>query len=72
MRKSLELADPTSCLNRATDDEFVFVLLGRDQATPIAIRAWIAERIRIGKNKADDPQIVSAEDLAKTIEAVFQ
>lgn len=61
MIKQKELADPTSCMNRAHDDEMTFVLLGRDPAAPIAIRAWIEERIRLGKNTRLDAQIAEAE-----------
>ncbi len=61
MRKRDELTDPNSCLNKARDDEFLFVLLGRDKAAPAAVRAWIVERIRLGKNKWTDPQIVEAQ-----------
>ena len=39
MTKRELLADPNSCLNRAADDEPVFVLLGRDPAAPFAISA---------------------------------
>lgn len=60
MIKSRELTDPFSCLNRAAGDEMCFVLLGRDAAAPVAIRAWIEERIRLGKNTADDSQILEA------------
>jgi hypothetical protein len=63
VRKRDELADPRSCLNRARDDEWTFVLLGRDPATPAAVRAWIEERVRLGKNGRGDPQILSAERL---------
>jgi len=69
MRKHDELTDPSSCLNRATDREMTFVLLGRDAAAPVAIRAWIKERIRIGKNHHDDPQILEAEHCAQVMEA---
>jgi hypothetical protein len=68
MRKRDELTDPTSCLNRARADEYLFVLLGRDRAAPVAVRAWIEERIRSGKNARADAQIVEAE---KWIEAVY-
>jgi hypothetical protein len=68
MRKRDELTDPTSCLNRARADEWLFVLLGRDRAAPVAVRAWIEERIRSGKNARADAQIVEAE---KWIEAVY-
>ncbi len=60
MIKREELIDPSSCLNRARDDEMMFVLLGRDAAAPVAIRAWIKERIRLGKNNWSDNQITEA------------
>lgn len=68
MRKRDELTDPKSCMNRAADDEMTFVLLGRDIAAPVAIRAWIDERIRTGKNQPHDPQIVEAHQCAATME----
>lgn len=61
MFKRDELTNPASCMSRANDDEMTFVLLGRDRAAPIAIRAWIEERIRLGKNDRNDAQIVEAE-----------
>jgi len=60
MIKSEELTNPKSCMNRALDYEMTFVLLGRDPAAPVAIRAWVAERIRLGKNDAYDAQIIEA------------
>jgi hypothetical protein len=67
MRKREELVNPKSCMNRARDDEMTFVLLGRDKAAPAAVRAWIQERIRLGKNVATDPQIMEAEQWIKTV-----
>jgi hypothetical protein len=61
MRKRDEISDMGSCLNKAREDEWLFVLLGRDKAAPAAVRAWIDERLRIGKNKPTDAQIVEAE-----------
>jgi hypothetical protein len=61
MRKRDELTDPNSCMSRARNDEWTFVLLGRDRAAPAAVRAWVEERIRLGKNVRSDPQIVEAE-----------
>ena len=61
MRKRDELTNPGSCMSKARDDEWTFVLLGRDIAATVAVRAWINERIRVGKNRVDDPQIVEAE-----------
>lgn len=62
MRKIDELANPNSCLNKARDDELLFVLLARDPAAPATVRAWIDERIRRGLNEPSDPKIVSAEE----------
>lgn len=64
MIKIQEIADSRSCLNKARDDEMLFVLLGRDPAAPVAIRVWCAERIRLGKNQPGDPQIVEAMQAA--------
>jgi hypothetical protein len=69
MRKRDELTCPSACMVRARDDEMVFVLLGRDAAAPMAIRAWIAERLRLGKNGPDDLQIIEAERCARIMEA---
>ncbi len=69
MRKRDELTDPTSCLNRAGAEEWLFVLLGRDVAAPATVRAWIGERIRLGKNRRDDSQIVEAEAWIRAVEA---
>lgn len=62
MLKSQELAFPNSCLNRARDDEHIFILLQRDVAAATAIRAWAAERVRLRKNLRSDAQIISALD----------
>ncbi len=68
MRKRDELISPASCLSKALDDEMIFVLLGRDTAAPVAIRAWIAERIRIRKNQPGDGQVAHAEQVARRME----
>ena len=68
MRKEEELAHPTSCLNKARPAEWLFVLLGRDAAAPVAVRAWVAERLRLGKNAPGDPQIVEAEQWCVNVE----
>ncbi len=56
-------------MSRARDDEMTFVLLGRDAAAPFTIRAWCDERIRLGKNKNDDAQILEAYACAARMEA---
>jgi hypothetical protein len=66
--KNDELANPHSCLNRALPVEMLFVLLARDTCAPEAIRFWCQCRVYKGKNKADDPQIVEAMDVARRME----
>jgi hypothetical protein len=68
MRKVDELAHPMSCLNRARDDEFIFVLLARDVAAPAAIRYWVDQRIKLLKNFPSDPQILHALEVATQME----
>ena len=68
MRKHAELSQPNTCMSTAHPQEMTFVLLGRDAAAPATIRAWVAERLRLGKNAADDAQIVEALECAKTME----
>ncbi len=69
MRKKDELTKEHTCMQHAHDDEMTFVLIGRDAAAPVAIRAWVAERIRLGKNAETDAQIVEALECARTMEA---
>jgi hypothetical protein len=68
MFKFDELVQPNSCLNKARNDEMIFVLLGRDPAAPAAIRAWVAERIRLQKNQPGDEQTHEALGCALKME----
>jgi hypothetical protein len=68
MRKIDEVLQPSSCLSKAYPQEMMFVLLSRDQAAPHAIREWISERLRLGKNLSDDPQITEALQCAEAME----
>lgn len=68
MMKHEELHNPTSCLNRAREYELIFVLLARDVAAPAAIRAWVAERLRLDKNQPGDRQITEALECARSME----
>ncbi len=68
MIKREELAKPASCLNKASDDEMLFILLARDPAAPATIRFWIKERIRLNKNHHDDAKIIEAEQCAQAME----
>lgn len=68
MIKSDVIDNPASCFNTAYDQEQLFVLLARDPAAPVAIRAWIAERLRLGRNKPGDEQIREAYECATLME----
>jgi hypothetical protein len=68
MRKSAELESKTGCLAKAWDNEMIFVLLARDPAAPAMIRAWVAERIRLGLNTDADFQIHEALNCAAIME----
>lgn len=68
MKKYHEVLSPQSCWNKAADQEFVFILLARDKAAPVAIRAWVDERLRLGMNKPDDPKIIEALKCATCME----
>lgn len=68
MYKIAELTNPDSCLNRARDDEMVFVLLARDPAAPAAIREWCTKRWMLKKNESTDPQILEALEVANTMQ----
>jgi len=50
------------------EEETVFVVYESDPAAPAAIRAWVAERIRLGKNHPSDPRIYEALELADKME----
>lgn len=69
MIKKDELVREDSCLNKAADDEMLFVLLGRDEAAARTVRFWTAVRIELGKNKMDDAQIIEALNCADKMEA---
>jgi len=68
MIKCEELTNPASCMSRAADHEMTFTLLARDVAAPEAIRFWVRERIRLGKNNERDEQILEALHCAAFME----
>ncbi len=69
MIKSRELTEPNSCMNKAEDDEIVFVLLARDAAAAYAVRDWAHMRITMGLNTMEDPQIIEAFKCAEKMDA---
>lgn len=68
MIKRDEIEYSESCFNKAHADERLFILLARDPAAPATIRAWVTERIRLGKNLIDDEIIIDALDCAARME----
>jgi hypothetical protein len=68
VKKSDELADPNSCLNKAGEDEILFVVLDRDEAFPGTVRFWIKERIKLGLNRPGDAKLLGAEQTAAEVE----
>jgi hypothetical protein len=65
MEKWQEMEWLESCLNKAEKHERLFILLARDPAAPVAIDAWIEERIRLGKNSEGDAQVTEARECAR-------
>lgn len=50
MRKTDELMQPSSCINKSRPDEWVFVLCARDPHAPAAVRKWADDYERAGGN----------------------
>lgn len=63
MIKRDELASPDSCINRAADDEPVFVLRAKDPTFGAVIREWIELRIAAGIDDRSDPKLTRAAAL---------
>ena len=64
MRKCEEIVNPNSCLNKAKDDEMIFVVLGRDPAAMATIIEWCNERIKLGLNDEGDTKLSEALECA--------
>lgn len=68
MLKLEEVTDPYSCFNKGAPDEYMFVLLARDEAAPAAIRAWVQERVKLKLNTPTDKKIQEALECAAKME----
>lgn len=68
MKKRDEISDPKSCLNKAHDDDWVFVLKQSDPVMPDAIRDWAKRRIALGLNSPEDDKIAEALRVADEVE----
>jgi hypothetical protein len=63
-----EIEKPESCFNKADKYERMFILLARDASAPVAIKAWVVDRLITGKNKIEDSQIVEALECARLMQ----
>jgi hypothetical protein len=68
MIKKIEKSKPSSCWNKAFDDEMIFVLRAKDKCAPAAIRSWVTARIALGLNHSADPKIIEALSCADHME----
>lgn len=68
MIKKDELANPQSCLNKAADDEPIFVLRAKDPAAVNTILHWIKVRYDLALNGPKDAKIQEALALAKQMD----
>lgn len=60
MTRSEEINEHHSCLNKAEDDEPLFILRAKDLTAPTIISFWVEERIKRGLNERNDPRILEA------------
>lgn len=67
MYKSEELKNPVSCLNKATDDEPLFVLRANDELAPSIVRTWA---VMYHKAKAEQTGGITESQRAKYDEAM--
>lgn len=62
-----EISDPTSCLNRAADDEPVFVLRAKDPLAAKLVEDWAARAVISGTH--EDARIQGAYRFAQSMRA---
>lgn len=65
MIKSKELTEPKSCLNKAADDEPVFVLRAKDRLEPLAVRLWAV----LAEGVHENWKVKGANELAAQMES---
>lgn len=66
MIKIDELTSATSCLNKAGEDEPIFVLRAKDVLAPELVRIWAMKAMMSGQHEAS--KILEAEGLADQME----
>ncbi len=67
MIKHMELAELNSCLNKAEDDEPIFVLRAKDPVAVATILHWCNLRVENGKNQPGDAKLAEAMRLCNQI-----
>lgn len=66
MKKQIELSDhPKSCMNKALDDELVFILLARDPFAPQVIMEWV----KVNYNIQPMEKLIDAIEMARDMGA---
>ena len=60
MLKKMELATPTSCLNKAAADEPVFVLRAKDALAAMTVRHWAT----MAEGQHEEAKLEEARNLA--------
>jgi hypothetical protein len=68
MLKKDELTEPNSCLNKAHDNEMLFVILERDPAAADTVRYWMQKRIELGLDTNDSPKLLTAASIVQRFE----
>ncbi len=67
MIKHMELAELNSCLNKADDDEPIFVIRAKDPCAVATILAWCNFRVENGYNQPGDAKLTEAMGLTNQI-----
>lgn len=79
MIKTQEISDPNSCLNRAADDEPLFVLRANDETAPSVVWNWAAQYLAAKGGRIDEhgdirglkpEQLVKYNDALASIESM--
>ncbi len=66
MRKRQEIDNPESCLNRAEDDEPLFVIRAKDKVSASAVRTWAEWALLTGIHEPE--KIQEARAIAEDME----
>ena len=66
--KAFERANPSSCWNKAAEDEPVFVLRSNDELAPDLVEAWAKEYFL--RKSAEQDGKLSSQQIAKYEEAL--